>query len=384
MPVQDEAVSARAAGSNGSALRRNLVLLAAWLVIINLFALIAQNRLNLSPDTAFEWTRGEGFRPKPGWDLVDLHARWDSYWFLDIAEKGYYLRGERKQANVVFFPLYPLAVRFTGMFTGDLVLAGWIVSCLFLGLAIVALTRLTREFHPELDPRLPVVFLLAWPTAFQFNAVYSESLFLFLSLVVMLFARRGDFLAAGVFGALASSTRVAGIFLLVPVAIELVQARGWRALISWRAWPLALVPAGALAFFVYHWVAFDDFFLYLKVQGWWGWNFTAAPRSRVTNTAPNLTNTLIESGYALAVLVLAVYTGWKLRLSYGAYMLVTLAVAFTRAATFGIARYAMVLFPIYLVAAGIRSQTGRLAWLFASVLLLALHTTLFVNRYWSG
>ncbi|MCK7467947.1 MAG: hypothetical protein MZU91_07355 [Desulfosudis oleivorans] len=32
-----------------------LALAAAWLVIVNLFALMAFNRLNLAPDTAFEW-----------------------------------------------------------------------------------------------------------------------------------------------------------------------------------------------------------------------------------------------------------------------------------------------------------------------------------------
>lgn len=371
-------------GNDNLALRRNLLLLAVWFLIINAFALIAQNRFNLTPDTAFDWMKAEWFRPKPGWDLVDLHARWDSYWFLDVARNGYYLRGPQSQANVVFFPLYPLAVRLAGIFTGNLVLAGWIVSSVFLALAVAVLTRLTREFHPELDARLPVLFLLGWPTAFQLNAVYSESLFLFLSLAVFLYALRRDFVAAGVFGALASSTRLAGIFLFVPVMVEYAQARGWRALFSWRAWPLALVPAGAVVFFAYHWSAFGDFFLYLKVQGWWGRDFVPKIRDYLAPTPPDLVNTLLEAGYALAVLVLGIFVSWKLRLSYGVYMLVALAVAFVSGSTFGIARYAMVLFPIHLVAAGIRSETGRFAWLFASVLLLALHTTLFVNRYWSG
>lgn len=371
-------------GNDNLALRHNLLLLAAWFVIINAFALIAQNRFNLNPDTAFDWMKYEWFRPQQGWDLVGLHARWDSYWFLDAAQHGYYLRGPQHQANVVFFPLYPLAVRFVGVFTGDLVLAGWIVSSVFLALAVAVLTRLVREFHPDLDARLPVLLLLLWPTAFQLNAVYSESLFLFLSLAVFLFARRGDFFAAGVFGALASATRLAGIFLLAPVVVEYVQARGWRALFSWRAWPLALVPAGAAAFFTYHWIAFDDFFLYLKVQGWWGRDFVPKLKDYFVHTPPDLVNTVLESSYALAVLVLGVLVGWKLRLSYAVYILIALAVAFTSGSTFGIARYAMVLFPIYLLAAGIKSDTGRFAWGFTSALLLALHTTLFVNRYWSG
>jgi hypothetical protein len=44
----------------------------------------------------------------------------------------------------------------------------------------------------------------------------------------------------------------------------------------------------------------------------------------------------------------------------------------------------MVLFPIYFIAAGIRSTVGRSAWLFGSALLLALNIICFVNHYWAG
>jgi len=44
----------------------------------------------------------------------------------------------------------------------------------------------------------------------------------------------------------------------------------------------------------------------------------------------------------------------------------------------------MVLFPIYFIAAGIRSSVGRSAWLFGSALLLALNIICFVNHYWAG
>lgn len=36
-------------------LRSSLAMVAAWLVVINLFALLAFNRLNLAPDTSMDW-----------------------------------------------------------------------------------------------------------------------------------------------------------------------------------------------------------------------------------------------------------------------------------------------------------------------------------------
>ena len=92
---------------------------------------------------------------------MDIHNRWDSYWYLDIVKEGYYLRGEKGIANVVFFPLYPFLIRVTTPLAGgDPVLAGWMVSSVFLVLAAAVLVRLAQRFHPEIDPLMPVLFLL--------------------------------------------------------------------------------------------------------------------------------------------------------------------------------------------------------------------------------
>ncbi|MCU0560038.1 MAG: hypothetical protein MUD16_07575 [Desulfobacterales bacterium] len=368
------------------AVRQNLALVAAWLIIVNIFALIAFNRLNLGLDTAFEWIIPEIYKINQSWDIIALHNRWDAAWYLDIAEKGYYLRGEGKQANVVFFPLYPLLVSLIGYLTGgNLVLAGWIVSSAFLALAVAMLTRLTQEFHPDIDPARPVLFLLVFPTAFYLNAVYTESMFLFLSLCVVYFALKRRFVLAGACAALASATRVAGVFLFVVLIVEFVQAYGWRTLFSMRAWPLALAPAGIIAFFLHHWIVFGDFFLYLKVQKTFGRDFQSdLQQYLVVRNNPDLAHTLLDLTYTLAVIVFTFVALKRFRLSYGLYMLVTLAVALSTGTALGIARYAMVMFPIYLIGAGIRSTVGRFAWLFAAALFMALNITRFVHHNWAG
>lgn len=366
--------------------RQNLVLVVVWLVIVNIFALMALNRLNLTIDTALGWISPEIYTIKKSWSIIDLHNRWDAAWYLDIAEKGYYLRGEGKQANVVFFPLYPLIVHLTGYLTaGNLVLAGWIVSSVFLALAVAMLTRLTQEFHPEIDPARPALFLLVFPTAFYLNAVYTESLFLFLSLAVVYFALKRNFVLAGAFTALASATRVAGVFLFVVLLVEFIQTYGWRALFTIRVWPLLLAPLGIVAFFLHHWIVFGDFFLYLEVQKTFGRDFQADLQEYlVVRNNPDLVHTLLDLTFTLLAIILAFVALKRLRLSYSLYMLVTLAVALSTGTALGIARYAMVMFPIYLIAAGIRSPVGRSAWVFASSLLLALNITRFVHHYWAG
>lgn len=366
--------------------RRSLALTAVWLVIVNIFALLAFNRLNLAPDTAFAWLALIPIEHVPqSWDLIGLHNRWDSYWYLDIARNGYYLRGEQDIANVVFFPLYPLLMRLMAPLAGgDLVLAGWIVSCLFLLLAVVMLTRLCQEFHPDIDPCLPVALLLVHPTAFFLNAVYSESLFLFLSLATVFWARRGSYVTASFWAALASATRIAGVFLFVVLLVEFIRANGWRALLTRRVWPLALAPLGAVAFFLYHWAAFGDFFLYLHVQDSFGRDFTVDVADFFYRNNTELANNLLDFAYAGLAVLFGILALWRVRLSYGLYMLVSLSIALSTGSCLAISRYSMVLFPIYIIGAGIRSPVGRGAWLLSSTLLMALDTIRFINHYWTS
>lgn len=366
--------------------RQNLALVAAWFIIVNIFALMALNRLNLTLDTAFGWISPEIYTIKQSWNIIDLHNRWDAAWYLDIAEKGYYLRGEGKQANVVFFPLYPILVRLAGYLTGgNLVLAGWIVSSVFMALAVAMLTRLTLEFHPEIDPARPALFLLVFPTAFYLNAVYSESLFLFLSLCVVYFALKRNFVLAGIFTALASATRVAGVFLFIVLLVEFYQAYGWRALFTTRVWPLMLAPLGIVAFFLHHWIVFGDFFLYLHVQKTFGRDFKShIDEYLVVRNNPDMVHTLLDISFTLLSILFALVALKRFRPAYGLYMLITLAVALSTGTALGIDRYALVMFPIFLIGAGIRSSVGRNAWMIASTLLLALNITRFVHHYWAS
>lgn len=361
-------------------------MVAVWLVIVNVFALLAFNRLNLAPDSAMKWMTPGSIRSAPqSWDVVEVHNRWDAYWYLDIAKNGYYQRGHKQLSNVVYFPMYPLLMRYVGLaLGGNFVLAGWIISMSFLVLSITLFIRLIREFHPQLDPMLPGVFLLAHPAAFFLNAVYTESMFLALSLAVALYARRGRFWVAGGIAALASATRVSGLFLAVLLLVEFLGSFGWRALLSRRAVALAIAPLGTLAFFTYHFIAFDDFFLFLRAQETYGRDFDIQLTDFTIRNAQNLVASLFDWFFYGCGVLLGIVALFRVRTSYGIYMLVTLGIAFSSGSILGAVRYMLVLFPIYIVAAGIRSDLARGAWLLGSILLLALHIISFANHYWAG
>jgi hypothetical protein len=175
-------------------------------------------------------------------------ARWDAAWYLVIAHYGYRPElGALTASRTAFFPLYPLGVRVLADIGLEPVIAGVLLSVVALAAGLYGLHRLTtlevaRLRHHgytdgwrrgasaagaapfvELDgrevARLVVLLTAFAPMAFFFSAVYSESLYLALSVGVFLCARRGRWASAALLGALASATRSTGVVLMLPLAL---------------------------------------------------------------------------------------------------------------------------------------------------------------------
>jgi hypothetical protein len=182
--------------------------------------------------------------------LVGPFARWDSVWYLAIAGEGYGGGGGAREA---FFPLYPLVVRLAGLPFGSRLIGGILASTALLAVALVLLHRLVALDYGRAVARNAVLVTALFPMAFFFSALYSESLFLALSVGAFYAARRERWAWAGVLGALAAATRSAGLLLLVPLLIlylwEGGRVRGMprRPLRTDVLW-LALVPLGLGAY----------------------------------------------------------------------------------------------------------------------------------------
>lgn len=162
-------------------------------------------------------TRGFGWL---GNILTAPVARWDSAWYLVIAHFGYRPDlGDFTASRTAFFPLYPLSIGGLERLGMQPIVAGVLISTVALTAALYALHRLTTLEIGGEAATLAVFLTALAPMAFYFSAVYSESLYLALSVWVFLCARRGQWGLAGALGALGSATRNTGILLMVPVAL---------------------------------------------------------------------------------------------------------------------------------------------------------------------
>jgi hypothetical protein len=169
-------------------------------------------------------TRGFGWL---GDLLVAPAARWDSAWYLVIAHYGYRPElGAFTSSRTAFFPLYPLGLRAIAWLGAPPVAAGVALSLAALAAALYGIHRLTtleltasagaRPDRVAAAARLAVMLTALAPMAFFFSAVYSESLYLALSVGLFLSARRGRWMWVGVLGALAGATRSTGLVLALP------------------------------------------------------------------------------------------------------------------------------------------------------------------------
>jgi Mannosyltransferase (PIG-V) len=192
--------------------------------------------------------------------LVGPGARWDSVWFLTIAHEGY-----TSDERVAFFPLYPLLLHVLGWGGRSRIVVGIVLSTALLLVALVLVHRLTTLELGPAAARPAVLALAFFPMAFFFSAVYSESLFLVLSVGAFYAARRGSWAIAGACGCLAAATRSAGLLLLLPLALlylwgpradrppDRAAGRWWVPRYRLRfdvAW-LLLVPVGLAAYMGY-------------------------------------------------------------------------------------------------------------------------------------
>jgi hypothetical protein len=175
--------------------------------------------------------------------LVAPAARWDSVWYLDIAGHGY-----RQGVSAAFFPLYPLAARVVGFCFGSSLVGGLVVSLAASIVALAALHRLALIELGDRAARATVALIACFPAALFLSAVYSESLFLALSVGAVLAARTDRWGWAGVLGGLAAMTRSAGVVLLVPLVLLWGSTSPRRPRDA--VW-LVLVPAG-LGLFCLH------------------------------------------------------------------------------------------------------------------------------------
>jgi Mannosyltransferase (PIG-V) len=381
--------------------------LAAYLASAYLGIRHAAAHLNHFPPQHLAGRLGEIFNP---W------GNWDGSWYIRIAHLGY-----QGGADAAFFPLYPMLLRWlTSPFGNAYIIVGVGISLAFYLAAMYLLYRLVAMDYSRTVAGATVAFISLFPTAFYFQAVYTESAFLFFIVACVFFSRRRQWLYAGIAGFLASLTRNTGVLVLLPMAMFYFEERGWR---PWRvdrrvAW-LALVPAGLLVWMYLLQVKLGDALAFSHAQAHWSRTFAApwvtvwrgvragdhglvqllrhgaAVYTRPIGTGPSVPTHLLSHALpnlaslvalVIAVVVLALAAP-RIKPPYLAYAVAALAAPLfyptPAQPLFSIARFVLVIFPVFLGLALLteRHRIVRVALLAVSSTAMIYLTVVFARNF---
>jgi Mannosyltransferase (PIG-V) len=366
-----------------------------------------------------------------GWQhwIVEPLRNWDGLWYRLVAQDGYkdYL------ANAAFWPLYPMSMRALSRVTGlPEEVSGYLIANLCFAAALVVLYRLVNLDFDVAIARRTLWATALFPTSLFFTAVYTESLFLLLSVGALLAARTGRWWVAGALGVLAALTRSHGIFLVFPFAVLFIRqygfylraffpkainvaapllgpvifgwhlervGHGWKAFIDvqnmWnrtRAWPwetmdcavngctLKLTQYGQTKNWLVNgadWSWFDQ----LRTDRSWSLVTSEGFRRKVADSDT------LELVATILFFVLVVIGLKVLPLYQSVYLIPGLAIPLFSPSTvhplMSMPRFGLVLFPLFIVIAIVfRKRWLALPFAMLSAALLVLLTIQFANWYW--
>jgi hypothetical protein len=318
--------------------------------------------------------------------VTDVWAHWDAVPFLRIAEHGY---DSGDAGAPAFYPLYPSLVGGLGRLLGDhFVLAGVLISLLACGAAFHLLARLASAKLGESAARSAVIYLAVFPTSFFLQAVYSEALFLALTLLAFVSVERRRLAICGIAAGLALLTRPLGVAAVLPLA-----------LIAWRhrrrirdvAW-IALAPIVFLAYPAVLQFTIGEPLAFLDVEKAWdrsasplgpfagltdaaraAWagvlqlSIGSAEHPYWTTVDPDRTavTNLEAVGYLALFVLLSAYAWRRLGAPYGLFCVLSLAIPLSSPTRLhpllSLPRFGLVIFPFFLALGAYTEDRPRLA-----------------------
>jgi len=297
----------------------------------------------------------------PGFPL----ANFDGVHYVEIAQHGYI-------NNMRFMPLYPLLIHITNIVLPFISTQwiGFLLSLFFFIISLIYLNKLFRLDYSKKQAQEALLFLIIFPTSFFFWSVYSESLFLLLTVMSFYHARKGKWTYAGLFGFLSSLTRIVGFLTVIPLLIEYFSSHKTKKVCNFI--PILFIPFGTLLYAIYNYIRWGNPLLFIQAHSQLsnGRSSTALilfPQTlyRYFKILTTVSVSLWEWKIALLELVffcigaLGIYILWKqkVRLSYLVYTALSLLVPTCSGTFTGLPRYIIVLFPLFILFSGIRSRT---------------------------
>ncbi|WP_192385288.1 hypothetical protein [Mesorhizobium silamurunense] len=330
---------------------------------------------------------------------VRAFCKWDCTWYVDISEQGYErfpIPGHSNVGRWGFFPLYPMlvaTVRTILPFSTIAIATAASLACGYVS-CLVAWPLMDKNMRAY---ALYCAFLLSGPFSFYFATFLTEPLFLLLTSCLFLALKRSSYVAAGLFCALLSATRVVGVLAVFAIVIRMFEehrAKG-GSVIGFPRWLLGrpdliiailISPVGLFGYILYLYATVGDGFAFVHVQRAFGrvagnpllflWaGLSYHPLTGFLPTAPQWSALTAIVGLALSAVLAA-------RRQFGAALFCAMALILPLTSNLAsMVRYVVGLAPLAMLMAMLLSASKPT---FVAVLILFVATCYFMTVEWLG
>lgn len=300
--------------------------------------------------------------------------------------------------NWAFFPFYSIMVWAINRITGlSMLVGGSILTCLLtVWAAIVSWPLFERRFRAYF---LFCFFLFLGPFSYYFSTLYTEALFILLTVSGFVLLKQRDYVTAGVTGALMSATRSTGLLFAAAILIAAFQNHlkdggSLRSFMRtlWKRTDLllavALVPVGICIFAVYLWFHSGDALAFVHIQRAWGRAF-ADPFNNLWMTLKlqfdnhNYSTISTDLAFGLAAIVgilLSAVMAWRGKWDWAIFSLFGVLLPLSTNA-YSMLRFVVGLAPVLITASLLLS---RWKWLFYLLLPAMLILDVLLLPTWIG
>ncbi len=381
-------------------IKKIILLFFIWRISLFIIAYLASFVLPFKP--SFPYFDGlHNFNP---FKFLYSFANFDGVHYLMLAEYGY--RSNFSGTTQAFFPSFPVFIAFLNLFIKNFLVSGLLISNFaFLFFLFYLFYYLKNKWNVLLAWRI-IYLVLLFPTSFYFASVYSESLFLLLLLLNLIYYQKKNFLGFFLTGFFLTATRVIGIFwpfaLLVEMLCRIVKNK--KPLLQSIKQNIFLIfiicstSLGLISYMFYLRINFNDPFYFFTVQNRFGagrqsqlvlfpqviwrylkmlitisydWKFYAIFQELVISLLfLGLLITSLRRKYRISI-------SWLL-FSFLSYFLPTLTGVFS-----SMPRYVLVCFSGFFVLAQLKVKKKIFySLLFISGIFLVLNLILFTQGYW--
>lgn len=157
-------------------------------------------------------------------ELLNTYLQWDANNYQRIAIGGYTYHTENGDfTTLAFFPLYPWMIRALTLILRNEIVSGILLSALLYSGACCYMYKLMAIDYSRSSAIRAIIYMSVFPHALFFGVMMNESTLLFMSMATLYYIRKHDWVKVGIFGALAALSRMAGILLAIPAAVEWLE-----------------------------------------------------------------------------------------------------------------------------------------------------------------